>query len=76
MSGRVLGLLSIHRLRWLMRGLQVLGFRATRIDLVLDDFGWGYTPRDPYSEGVGSLKPPSFKRGIQATQGALAPCTC
>jgi hypothetical protein len=48
MSGRVLGLLSIHRLRWLMRGLQVLEFRATRIDLVLDDFGWSYTPHDPH----------------------------
>lgn len=48
MSGRVVGLLTPHRLRWLLKGLLVLGFRASRVDLVLDDFTWSYSPRDPH----------------------------
>lgn len=48
LSGRVVGMLSAHRLRWFMKGLSVLGFKASRIDLTLDDFGWSYNPRDPH----------------------------
>jgi hypothetical protein len=46
LSGRVLGLLSIHRLAWFFKGLRALDFSPTRIDLVLDDFSWSYTPQD------------------------------
>jgi hypothetical protein len=48
LGGRVIGLISMHRLAWLFRGLNVLGFSPTRLDLCLDDFSWSYGVRDPY----------------------------
>lgn len=48
LSGRVVGMLSIHKLSWFFRGLKTLGFSPTRIDLCLDDFSWSYSPRDAF----------------------------
>lgn len=44
MAGHVVGRLSPNRLHTLMRSLGALGFKASRIDCTLDDFGKSYTP--------------------------------
>lgn len=49
LSGRVVGLLSAHRLCWFMRGLKTLEFKSSRIDLTLDDFARSYSPMDAHS---------------------------
>jgi methylated-DNA-protein-cysteine methyltransferase related protein len=64
------------------RQARLVGYALHRVDLKNDDIPWqrvvnargeiSYSSLrrgSDYSEGAGSRKPPSFKRGIQATRG-------